>query len=452
MHMCGRSDIAANEAPAMSILQRILLFLCFFPSITFGIISAEIFPWAILFFIVSIRIANKNDTLLTVALFFLLFLSAASSIITNPESDATRSLAAYINPIAAFIAFLNMPAGWVERSVSLAKKILIVLLALGIAQYIGLTRPFETILQSLVPRASGGALLDFGGRGVTLLSSEPSRAGVELVFLYFIWRLTQPPSAGRVAIDLTFVAYIVLFIKAAQPAAFAVITIGIFLMRRPMHLVPLVFAAMLASLIEFGPERNRILLLLSNIFSSGSVSDTLMLLVNAAGPRLVSIYAFFTWGIFNPFGSGIGSWPVSSVAALDASGVDLSQISYFQILGAGNSVEIRGSGLLTNLMLDVGVFGTMLFLLWIFAVTRRHRKNDRITLIVMSILLLKIAFVGSIGEPLPWIAAALVLRFNVIKKRRTSATFCSERNAMPVALPTQHWAGARDSLPERNDP
>ena len=396
----------------MSILQHSLLVLCFFPSITFGVISAEIFPWAILFFIFSIRKIARQDFIFSCALIFFLSLSALTSFLLNPESDAIRSFAAYLNPIVAFIAFLNMPESWVYRSIKLVKKILLALVLLGIAQYVGILRPFEPVIQALIPRASGGTLSEFGGRGVTLLSTEPSRAGVELVFFYFIWRMTQPAKFGTVKIDIAFLAYIAFILKAAQPMAFGFVVIGLLITRRPVHLVPFVLAALIAPLVELNESNNRLLLLATKVFSSGSLSDTMLVLVNAAGPRLISIYAFITSGFSNPIGYGVGNWPVSSILALDATGYDLDQISYFRVLGEGNSIGIRGSGMLTNLMLDIGFVGTLFFIFWIFSITRRFRTNERRTLILMIVLLFKISFIGSIGEPIPWIAAALILRFN----------------------------------------
>ncbi|MHA6332440.1 hypothetical protein ACXYL9_02050 [Qipengyuania sp. CAU 1752] len=335
---------------------------------------------------------------------------------TNPDSDAIRSLAAYLNPLAAFIAFLRLSPAWINRSLTLASRLLVVFIVLGLAQFAGLLEPFEEYLQALVPRAAGGALSETG-RGVTLISTEPSRAGVELTLLYFMWRLGFGRQRYGIFIDVAFLAYMALVIRAAQPMGFAIVVIGLLIVRKPVQIIPFVIAALLAPLVEVGTGDSRVLYLLSNLSLQGSFSDILLLLVDAAGPRLISIYAFFQSGIFNPLGMGVGNWQESSIIALDATGFDFRTISYFQVLGFGDSIAVRGSGLLTNLMLDVGIVGSVLFLYWIFAVTRGIRFKDRDTWIIMIVLLLKVSLVGSVGEPLPWVAAAILLKANAMRHR-----------------------------------
>lgn len=391
-----------------------LLVLAFFPSVTFGLIYAEIFPWATFFALISLRFIDRNDAVLTSILITLFLLSAAWSMTTNPQSDAIRSLAAFLNPILVFVALLNVSDEWVRRGIKIGKRVLIFLLCLGVGQLLGLLAPIDGLLSTLVPRASASALTNLGGRGVTLLSSEPSRAGVEIIYLYLLYRLTMRPTRSLIPEDFGILLFIVVAIKAAQPFAFSVLVLGILIVKRWYHVVILLLLLPLASLIELGSSGSRVFRLAEGISQLG-FSEAVYYVANESGHRLLSIYAFFKYGLYFPLGGGIGNWALTSIDAIELTGVDISGFRYFIIHGGGNIIGVRGSGMLSNLMLDVGIAVTGFFLFWIFRLTRRYRQTDHVTRAVLTILLLKISFIGSVGEPIPWVVTALVLRHNYLQ-------------------------------------
>ena len=74
----------------------------FFPSITFGLLSSEIFPWVL---IVSIFYFRKFSFDFVYLIYFFV-LSSLFSLLINGETDVFRSLASYLNPLFAF-AFVN---------------------------------------------------------------------------------------------------------------------------------------------------------------------------------------------------------------------------------------------------------------------------------------------------------------------------------------------------------
>lgn len=80
---------------------RPLALLLFFPSITFGLISAEVFPWGIIFAAVYMRYCAQPMLallgLLCVSSCFALLMSFVSD--GTSETDVIRSLAAYVNVI-----------------------------------------------------------------------------------------------------------------------------------------------------------------------------------------------------------------------------------------------------------------------------------------------------------------------------------------------------------------
>jgi NhaP-type Na+/H+ or K+/H+ antiporter len=92
---------------------RVLLF---FPSITFNVMSAEVFPWATLYALPRIRVLSFT------ALFFVL-LVVVSAMFAWFESgrlvfvEMIRSAAAYANPLLAFFVIMRCPFSEVERLV-----------------------------------------------------------------------------------------------------------------------------------------------------------------------------------------------------------------------------------------------------------------------------------------------------------------------------------------------
>lgn len=407
----------------MIAIQYFFLVLVFFPSVTFGVLSAEIFPWAIIFGLVAFRRIHKCDAWFTALLVVFLSLSTLWSF-KSLGSDSVRSLAAYLNAILAFVTFMNLSHAWADRSIKLAKRILIFLLVLGIAQFANILLPLDGSLKLLVPRASGGSLSEMGGRGVTLLSSEPSRAGIELVFLYLLFRITNRSDIRFLLGDIAMIAYLIVIVKAAQPLAFGVFVIGLLIARSTKQtlFIGLMFLLcimlLLTPLASFDVGGSRVLVLMEAASAKSSFSEAVFFVVNESGHRLLTIYAFVNSGLTHPLGLGVGMWQISSIQAIYETGIDITKLRYFVIHGGGDAVSVRGAGVLTNMMLDVGILGTGFFLYWIFRVTKRFRVRDMNTFVIMLILLVKISFFGSVGEPLPWVVTALILRYNATRNER----------------------------------
>ena len=187
--------------------------LIFFPSITFSIISAEIFPWALIYALTKFKALNYK--LLVIAIII-----AVSSLYVTIRfdgyylSETIRSAAAYINPLMIFFVLLRIDESEVFKLNRLLQSVLIGLFILGILQYFSLLSFAEPLIQFLVPRGSGDLLSSI--RGVTLLSSEPSRASTEYVFLYAAWRSMAKASPQKLLIlDMLIAFFIILIIKSA---------------------------------------------------------------------------------------------------------------------------------------------------------------------------------------------------------------------------------------------
>jgi hypothetical protein len=406
-HVPAGGEASGRPADALFAVMAVLLF---FPSVTFGVIVAEIFPWALLFSALYLR----RITPATLVLVGMLSLSAlyTAFFASEGEGDALRSLAAYLNFILPFACFMQLPRSRLLLIRRVAKATLWFLIALGFLQVSGIASPLEPVFSALVPRARAEALAEIGGRGVTLLSSEPARAGIELALLYFGLRITSKERNRLVIWDLLFPAYVALVIRSAGATVFALICVALTAMRVKGGSLLLVIPLVAIAIIGAPTQDNRALDLLTNLASSATIGDGLFLLTNESGHRLVALYAFIASGLTHPFGSGVGNWMASSIDALTTSGIDYGAFRYFQIWGEGGAIGVRAPGILANLMLDVGFLGSIVFGWWLFLSSKRHLGGNKIAQVTLILLLLKISLFGSLGEPLPWIVFALALRLS----------------------------------------
>jgi len=390
-----------------------LAVLLFFPSVTFGIITAEIFPWAILFSLLFIRKISPLTLVLLCVLFASAFytLTKLAILAQITESDVLRSLFAYLNVVLIYICFLQLPQDKLDLIIKISKTIFLSLLVLGVLQLSGATAPLDPIFAALVPRASGTALLEMGGRGVTLLSSEPARAGIELSLLYVVFRMASGRSNKISLMDVMMPIYIAIVIRSASAAAFCIFVVMMLTVRDRKNLLlwlPFIFLSPFAQLASYG---GRAIDLVSAIMTYGSFTDIMFFVANESGHRLLALYAFVISGLSHPFGAGIGSWGYSSVDAIINSGVDYTKFRYFQLWGGGQAISVRAPGVLPNMMLDIGLIGTAFFVYWVLRLSAPFQNNRTDTFVIMTILFVKIVLFGSLGNPIPWIVTALVLRW-----------------------------------------
>ena len=144
--------------------------------------------------------------------------------------------------------------------------------------------------------------------------------------------------------------------------------------------------------------------------------DIVFFLVNSSGNRLITIYSSYIYGVLLPFGAGLGNWLSGSIEAIKASGIDVSEFSYYQVLGNGSIIGTRSSGFLSNLILETGVFGFFFVLRYILKTLKKYWNISKDAKIVILSFLCKIFFIGSVGHPVAWVITIIILRdFNLQK-------------------------------------
>lgn len=325
----------------------------------------------------------------------------------NLETDVIRSSAAYLNVILVSQTLLLLGR---ERAVELSllsRKIFWGLIALGFVQTLG-SDSLGSFIQFLVPRGQGSALAE-SNRGVTLLATEPARAGVELTLIYLIYRLSRPQSKSNILTDLFVIMFQTLIIKSASAVAFSAGAFAIMYFRVRADfftsLATILFATMLTFFVIYilpaiGGRAGDLALYLSDVELGG---EALFYIANESGNRLLALYSFFLSGLYNPLGYGVGSWPYSSMIAVEASGLDYRDFRFFDVVANGNLVPFRGPGVISNLLLDIGLLGVMISFVLFKQVMLRYAKFNYYSRKAFWIFFFKISLFGSPGNPLVFI-------------------------------------------------
>jgi hypothetical protein len=379
--------------------------LLYFPSVNFGLYSAEVFPYAFIFSILMLR------RLYTVEIIFILLFSIISifSIYSNFDKpgfafEFFRSVGAYLNVILVFFVLLHISQDKIKTLLNLSKVIFIGLTILGLLQSSGLIESIGPILQFFVPRSSGE---DLGGyRGVTLLSTEPARAGVEYLFLYLVYRFVFLKRKYFFLADMLIGIAVLFMFKSA------VVLLVYLLMLTLLYKSKIIFIVILTLMISplILSYDGRSVILINQLLSADS-DNFFHLFMNASGNRVFSIWAVTLFSFQYPFGLGIGNWMESSMIAAGLTNYDLSTLNYFSRYGGGGEFPFRATGFLMNAAMDFGIVGFIGFLGTILYRLISFWKYGYESRCVILLFLIKISFVGSVGTPVEWVAIVVLLRY-----------------------------------------
>tara|TARA_B100000965_G_scaffold193669_1_gene161688 strand:- start:9396 stop:10646 length:1251 start_codon:yes stop_codon:yes gene_type:complete len=388
---------------------KVLTVLLFLPSITFGAYNSEIFPWGIIFSLFYLRHINKYILLLIILMGFSCSLVLAHSFLNGGsiQTDIIRSIAAYMNFILLSQTLLLLGSKNVKIITTLSRNIFWVLIILGFIQSIG-SETLGTLIQYLIPRGDGSALSEIN-RGVTLLSTEPARAGIELTLIYLIYRIGQQNTFKNVAIDIFLIFYQALIIKSFSVVVFSLGAFAILHVNFRFYLFSTLATLLVGFfglyfiinlLPQFGGRAGDLVIFLQE---TEALNDAIFYIANESGNRVLGLYSFYLAGINHPFGFGIGSWPYSSIQAVLESGLDFRDFRFFDVVGNGEIVAFRGAGVISNLMLDLGLIGTILSFYLFRKMMLSYAEFSELSKKAFWIFLFKIAFFGSPGNPIVFI-------------------------------------------------
>lgn len=371
----------------------LITFLLLHPSITFGLLKAEVFPYAIIFGLFFSKKYNKD------LIFFLLALTFLSliSVFINKKIpvDFLRSFTAYVNPIFSIILIYSSKKIRIIIE-KYAEKYLYFLIILGLIQYFNLIPYLDTFLKLLIPRATS-EISEESIRGVSLLSTEPARGGLEFLFIYFYINISK--KTDRFILGFIILIFILFVLKS-----FIVLAVFLFyLLTINFKLRYVIYSYFLFLGISFFINKieinSRSIILIQSIWNL-PFEDKLNFLVNTSGNRFASILSFYPYGMSNFWGSGVGNWELSSLQALKYVGIDPNDLNFFKY---EYNIGMRGSGYLTNLILDLGISGLIIFLFFLLRIIKKISYDTKYEISFLLMFIFVVFFIGSVGTTTNWV-------------------------------------------------
>jgi hypothetical protein len=393
-------------------IQALLQHLIYTPSINIplGLSDIETFPWALLFCLSPKLVIDRAY----IYLMLLFGLSALASLyVFGSPVDVIRSYFAILNASLIFYRLLGADQNEFHQLIKAMVVIFFLNAFMSFIQMAGLFPDFlEPIYRQFVKRFTHEGL--DGGRGVGGLYAEPAYSSYAMHFMFVFmalwWRLD--PFTRRGAIAFTAMLLFDVFInRSATGTLFLVVIFVSFVQRRTLLQLSLSIGGGLLGillLVPFMEEPPRALDLLHNIFFTWDTDDVYMTLMNESGHRLFSIMSAYKYGILHPLGAGMGSWPVSSVWAMEDMGINSFEIYYFLEFNEGFFKGIRPTAFAAGLFLEVGVVGTLAFIAVLFRhwIALPYLTNSYWRAIV-NVFLFNFFLIGTIGDPMPYIALAM---------------------------------------------
>jgi hypothetical protein len=379
------------------------------PSINFSLYSAEIFPWGFIFGMLFLKKIDKPLIIIGV-----IYLGFSIYGFFSPNAGSSfeffRSLGAYVNVLVVFYTLTQLP----DETVSLLSKVtayvFVGLLFFGVLQYFQLINFLESFIQFLIAR---GTVVPLGGagRGISLLSSEPARASIEVIFMYLLVRFTFINEKYRWITDLLILCYIAFFIRATTGIALMLILVGLMYFRKrfiPFLILGFITLVIVVPLIE---TDIRGIVAFQNILSARSFDQFFSILERESGFRVVSILSAYKYGILYPFGGGIGTWQTTMITAFEQSGFNPEEIAFTVSCCNGDWMAVRPNSFFGVAFIDGGLILGLSILGYIYFTIDNVIEKYTPDMMVISLFFILVLFIIlTAGNPVPWMMTMLVLR------------------------------------------
>ena len=393
-------------------IQGILAHLIFTPNINIplGLGTIETFPWALLFCLSPKLVIDR------VYVYLMLAFALSAGITLAMYGNSLAVVRSYFAILNGSLIFFRIMGASKEEFLKIIQALIVVFgvnAFVSVIQLVGWFPDFiEPYYKLLVPRFTAESLA--GGRGVGGLYAEPAYSSYAMHFMFAFmilwWRINPFQRRGAVAF-FTMLMFDLFVNKSATGTAFLIVLLVSFLDRKTIGkflVACLLFFGVVLWLSESMEEPPRAIELVNNLFFTWDTDDIYMTLMNESGHRLISILSAYKYGFENLLGGGIGSWPVSSVNAMEAMGMESFEIYYFLEFNEGYFLGIRPTAFAAGLFLEVGLLGTLAFCFSIFRhLWKLPYLSDPFWRAVINLFLFSFFLVGTIGDPLPYIALAM---------------------------------------------
>ena len=393
-------------------MQKILSAMLFFPSVTFNSLPAEIFPWAFLkSLFLRVRLSAYDVLVLMV-----LCIGLLAGLLNYGPSASITTFASYINPLLIFMVLSSVSPNYCISLYPLVERIFLGLLFLGICQFLGLLDLIQFLFDFLTPRGGAG-VFGHGGRGVSLLSTEPSRAGVEVVFIYALLvtmsQKTESFIRGSILQDFLLLVFLTFIIGSFTALAYGLIFIGA---RRPVLIVPMLTLGIVILSIFF--VESRVIQFAFTLAGLGGILELIETVTSASGFRFISVISAYVYAANNLVGHGIGAWSYEAINSYLLAGYSVDDITFFRYHHDGVFVNLKPTAFMALVALELGLI-PLCFLAGYLLLRVGHLFSSlwSANMALGTIFLFYVFCVGAVGNPVPWVCAALAFRSSRIRKK-----------------------------------
>jgi len=403
------------EEKGYPFLRKILGMLVFLPNVMpfKALTAAEIFPWALLF---SIR---KQLTINRMYAVFLVYLLVSSVLMSQDLRDLApliRALFALVNASVIFFLMLKLSDHefkWINK---LFLWVFGANVIVSLLQFTGLfPQAISPFIQLFIDRFNAGSLGE--GRGVTALFAEPAYASIAMHYFFAYYMLVKRIDFSSRKGILALLAMILfdLFIIRSVTGSVMIVVYMASLVRREYLLKATIGALLIGTaslyILKQFDSLPRSINVAYDFVANQEYKDPMPILLEQSGFRLISIWSAYRYGLYNPFGSGIGGWPNASITAMEQIGVPASNISFFATLSGTEFFGVRPTSFGAGIMLEAGWIGLIIFLIamWPYF-ARKKLLSDLHTRSIMGMFVFNLFILGTIGDPVPFAIMGLTLR------------------------------------------
>ncbi|MDB2690724.1 hypothetical protein OAS88_00925 [Planktomarina temperata] len=273
-------------------------------------------------------------------------------------------------------------------------------------KFFGNVQFFVQLKTILVPNGWWG---EIGlGRGISLLSTEPSRAAIEVAIVYsLLWFYYK---RYRAYLTLTFIALELLLIKSMTGAIFCMIAI---LAAYPVMFLSMSFIVMYYFLNIHDNQifEIRWLAIVKDVLDASNWEAVLDIFLALSGNRIISLVASVKTILTYPLGLGIGGSTIAADQIYEM--IDLREkINVFQHKNFNGDYNLKSSSFFSSLLMEVGILSlTFLFVYIRFIIKSLNNARNGIVLPI-SVITFSLLFIGPAGSPIPFACLGLLVLHN----------------------------------------
>lgn len=373
-------------------LKFLTFVLAIFPYFKIIPVNAEINP-AFLIPLSLLFLTRIGVNPLSLFIFFYLLCFLLISLIVNVSLETIviyETFGAYIAPLTLLFVFLSNSRARInlDDAYRYSKILVYILLPLGIFQFFAPALIESTglnfLLESILSRYRGEAILEGSGRGIRFIAPEPSYAAFSLFSLVIIFCMSAYRSRTRESVVLLIISIVTLLMTLSTTAFSLLLMLVIFVIlvsnNFKMFLSVLGFLAIvmvlffgMMELLEISKPRFLIALekFIEAFISGVNLFEIFSVLDNG---RLLSVLIGYLHLFDILLLPQIGRWSIFFYSDLVSSGFYIEQISFFTEVAS----NVKPFSYFGALSFDLGIWSLPVIFFVFYATHNLHFKSGRI--------------------------------------------------------------------------